>query len=104
MQENNLSPYNINYYSSNKIECQQHFIKKNNYNNYNNIQRFYNKKKKAKKDDFLFQEFQSSIDNILGNLTSSSPNINILDNISYISKNSLFKTPKKYIKQNNILK
>ena len=97
MHENDLSPFNYNYHSLNKIECQPHYRKKDNYSNYNNIQRFYNNKKKFKKDEFLYQECLSSIDNILDNLTNSSPNINIPDNISYISKPNLFKTPKKYI-------
>ena len=97
MHGNDLSPFNYNYHSLNKIESQTHYRKKDNYSNYNNIQRFYNKKKKVKKDEFLYQEYLSSIDNILGNLTNSSPNINIPDNISYISKPNLFKTPKKYI-------
>ena len=92
MQENILSPFNFNYQNLNTIESQPHYKKKDIYRNNNDIQILFNKE-----NEFLLQEAQSSIDNIFGNLTNSSPNINLPDNINYIRKHNLIKTPKKYI-------
>ena len=92
MQENILSPFNFNYHNLNTIESQPHYRKKDNYLNNNDIQIPF-----TKENEFLLQEAQSSIDDIFGNLTNSSPNINIPDNINYIRKHNLIKTPKKYI-------